>query len=550
VAAPSYTFGAQLYEDPNPETGAMVVWGNNVFALMGGEIRQSFRNGILGGAKLIVVDPKEIPVAKRADIWLAPRPQSDGILALGMIKAMIEEKLYNAAFVEKWTVGFDELREEVKKFSLDDVERLSWVPKDKIRKAVRMIAENQPACFGVGNAPERGHHAFQQMRAIYILQALSGNLNVPGGNAVIKKAPFLKMAQFYLLNLPQRDPAKGIGSPFKIGMKNAYVPAQLFVQTILTEKPYPIKAAFCILSDPLVSYPDTEETYRAFMKLDFFVVSELFPTPSTAVADIILPAAWQIEHDVVGYWPGWGGEIRAYPKLVDPPGEAWPDAKWMNELAKRVGLRQYFWDDWSECLDEILAPSGLTWEQFTEKRILHATKEYRKPEEGLFKTPSGKVELYAERLKATGNSPMPTFAEVSGFLFEPSDEFPLLLFNGKEAAFMLTGYKHSKIARKLKNQPTVDLHPETAEKAGLKEGDWVYIETKNGRIKQELHLDPHLDPRLVYASFGWWFPEEPEDNFQFRKSNINVLLTNAPPYDSATGSLEMGGIPCKVYKAE
>lgn len=549
MAAPSYTFGAQLYEDFNPETGAMVIWGNNVFALMGGEIREGPRSAILGGAKMIVVDPKEIPLAKRADVWISPRPQSDGILAMGMIKAMIEEKLYDADFVEKWTVGFDKLQAEVKTFSLDDVERLTWVPKDKIRKAVRIIAENRPVCFSVGNAPERGQHAFQQMRAIYILQGLAGNLNVPGGNAVIKKAPFLRMAEFYLLNLPQRDPERGLGSPFRIGMKNAYVPAQSLVQAILTEKPYPVKAAFCILSDPLVSYPDTEKTYEAFAKLDLFVVSELFPTPSTAIADIILPAAWQIEHDVVGYWPGWGGEIRAYPKLVDPPGEARPDAYWINELAKRVGLRQYFWDDWSECLDEILKPSGFTWEQFKEKRILHATKEYKKPEEGLFKTPSDKVEIYAERLKGTGEASMPTFHELSQFAFEVSEEFPLLLFNGKEAAFMLTGYKHSTIARKLKDQPTVDLHPDTAGKAGLKEGDWIYIETRKGRVKQELHLDPHLDPRLVYPSFGWWFPEEPEDLFQFRKSNINVLLGNDPPYDRATGSLEMGGIPCRVYKA-
>jgi anaerobic selenocysteine-containing dehydrogenase len=144
---------------------------------------------------------------------------------------------------------------------------------------------------------------------------------------------------------------------------------------------------------------------------------------------------------------------------------------------------------------------------------------------------------------------MPTFEELSQFCFEASKEYPLLLFNGKEAAYMLTGYKHVGLARSLKNQPTVELNPETAGKAGLKEGDWVYIETKKGRIQQILQLDPDLDPRLVYVSFGWWFPENSEDLFQFRKSNINVLVSNDAPYDPATGSLEMGGIPCRVYKA-
>lgn len=547
MAGPSFTFGLPLNDDPQANTGSLVIWGNNVFYLMGGETRESYRSAILGGAKLIVIDPKKIDIAKRADIWISPRPQSDGVLAMGMLKVMIEEKLYDADFVENWTVGFERLQEHVKTFSLADVERLTWVPQDQIKKAVRMISGNRPVCFAIGNALERSMHAFQQMRAVYILQGLVGGLNVPGGNAISTPAPFERMGRFYLLK--QRDIAKGLCSPFKVGMAAAYVPAQSFVKAILDEKPYPIKAAFCILSDPLVSYPDSEETYRAFKKLDLFVVSELFPTPSTAIADIVLPAAWQAEHDVVGYWPGWGGEIRAYPKLVDPPGEAKPDPEWINELAKKVGLEKYFWKDWKDCLNEILKPSGLTWEGLVEKRTLPAKKEYQRPDEGLFKTASGKVEIYSKQAEKLGNTSMPTFDELSQFCFEASKEYPLLLFNGKEAAYMLTGYKHVGFARALKNQPTVELNPETAGKAGLKEGDWVYIETKKGRIKQILQLDPDLDPRLVYVSFGWWFPEDSEDLFQFRKSNINILVPNDAPYDPATGSLEMGGIPCRVYKA-
>ena len=123
------------------------------------------------------------------------------------------------------------------------------------------------------------------------------------------------------------------------------------------------------------------------------------------------------------------------------------------------------------------------------------------------------------------------------------------MFNGKEAAYMLTGYKHVKYARALRPNPTVDLNPETAKKLGLKEGEWVYIENERGRVKQILHLDPDLHPELVYPSWGWWFPEEPEDLFQFRKSNINVLTDSKEPYNRETGSVELGGIPCRVYKA-
>ena len=462
---------------------------------------------------------------------------------------MIEEKRYDAEFVSKWTLGFEGLQEHVKTFSLDDVERLTWVPKAKIVEAARMIGTHKPMCLVVGNALERGVHAFQSIRAAYIVEALAGELNVPGGNSCGESGPVYAYGEILSAERLSPKTGKGLCAPFKVGMQAAYVPPQSLVRALLEEKPYPIKAALCVLSNPLVSYPDSEATYKAFLKLEFFVASELFPTPTTAVADIVLPAAWQAEHDTVGYWPGWFGDIRAYPKIVDPPGEAKPDPEWINELAKRVGLAEHFWTNWQDCFDYVLKPSGLTWKDLKEKRMLRRDRQYKKPEEGIFKTPSGKVEIFSKSLQDLGYSPMPAFPEVSKFLFAASEEFPLLMFNGKEAAYMLTGYKHVQYARKLRPQPTVDLNPETAQKYGLKKGDWIYIETKKGKVKQILDLDPDLHPQLVYPSWGWWFPEEPEDLFSFRKSNLNVLTQSEPPYDPETGSVELGAIPCKVYKA-
>jgi anaerobic selenocysteine-containing dehydrogenase len=507
----------------------------------------------LGGAKLVVIDPKRIDIAKRADMWVSPRPGSDGVLALGMIKVLIEEKLYDPDFVAKWTVGFEKLREHVTTFSLDEVERLTWVPKAQIRKVTRLYAENKPVCLVVGNGVERSVHAFQQLRGIFIMRALIGDLNTSGGNIRLTSGPFTRPGHFYhIKNSPRLEKIKAgrvVGSEFPVAMRNAYIPTQSLMRSILTEDPYPIKAVLCILTNPLISFPDTETTYKALTKLDFLVVSELFPTPTTAIADVILPAAWGAEHDTLGYWPGWHEEIRAYPKLVDPPGEARADTDWINELAKRLGLGEYFWEEEEKGLDVMLEPSGLTWRDFQEIRIISHEKEYEKPGDGLFKTHSGKVEIYSQQLEEMGCSPMPVLEELSQFRFESSGEYPLLLFNGKEAAYMLTGYKNVSFLRNKRPEPTVELNPATAEKLGLMAGDWVYIETKKGKIKQKLCLDPDLDPRLVYASFGWWFPEDTQDLYQHRKSNINVLTESDPPHDPETGSVELGGIPCRVYKA-
>lgn len=519
---------------------------------MGGFIREELRSALQGGAKLLVIDPRKIDIAKRADLWISPRPQSDGVLAMGMMKVIIEENLYDADFVAKWTMGFEKLKEEVRTFSLEEVERLTWVPKSKIVEAARLYAQSRPVSLVVGNGIERSLHAFQQLRAVFIMRALVGDMNTPGGNVSLTPGPFLRFGHFFLVGKsPRRAELKrSVGSEFPMTITSAYIPTQSLIKAIVEEKPYPIKAALCILTNPLLSYPDTEETYRAFMKLDFIVVSELFHTPTTALADIVLPAAWGAEHETLGHWPGWHEEIRFYPKLVDPPGEARSDTDWINDLAKRLGLKDAFWESEREAFDLLLKPSGLSWEAFKEKRFLEAKKEYRRPEEGLFKTSSGKVEIYSEPLEKLGCSPMPRFDDLSRLRFHASGEFPLLLFNGKEAPYMLTGYRQVDFLRRMKPQPTVELHPDTARSLGLKEGEWVFIETKKGRIRQILALDPDLDPRLVYASFGWWFPEEEGDHYQFRKSNLNVLTDSDSPHDPETGSVELGGIPCRVYNAE
>lgn len=552
LAGASSVFGTHFTADPGPNTRLLVVWGANPFELMGGERIEKIRAAMAAGAKVVVIDPKRTRLAKKADLWINLRPQSDGALALGFIKVLIEEKLYNADFVNKWTEGFPELEKEVQRFSLDEVARATWIPKEVIQKAARMFADsaNKPFCFYEGNGIERSIHSFQAVRAMNIMVALLGDLNIPGGNILVTPAPYERMGRFYMLRGTARDCQQGLCSPFQVGMPAAYVPPQSFVRAVLEDKPYPLKAAICILTNPLISYPDTEATYQAFLKLDFTVVSELFPTPTTAVADIVLPAAWGSEHDSVGYWPGWQQGIRAYPKLVEPPGEARSNSDWINDLANRMGLGEHFWRRWEDCLDEILKPSGMTYAQLKEHRFLEATKEYKKPEEGIFKTLSGKAQIYSESLKRMGYTPVPSFKELSDFRWDVSEEYPLLMFNGKEAAFMNNGYKHIKIARARKPLPTVEMNPATAAELGLTEGEWVYIETKKGRIQQVLKLDPDLHPKLVFPSMGWWFPEDPEDLFQFRKSNINVLTYSEPPYDPEVGAVELGAIPCRVYKVE
>jgi len=575
ISAFQYTFGSQYIYARTPiyhyAPRVVILWGTNLLHT-GGSFnklrRRDLHFALERGAKVVVIDPKNIDLdvtelspdptappprvlkrASDADYWLKPRPGSDGILAMGMIKVIVEEELYDRDYIENWTLGFDKLQEHVKSFTLDDVERLTWVPAKQIQDVARLYAKNKPGIIAWGNGLEQTSTAFQTCRAIAILRGITGNVNTPdGGEAESEPAPVMRPGRFMLggelkerlMEFP-RSPDRTIGSEFKIALRSAYVPTQMLVNSVLEGKPYPVKAVIAVLTNPLASYPDTERVRRAFMKLDFVVVADIFHTPTTAFADVVLPAATFLEHDDIGYWPAWFGDVRAYPKLLDPPGEARPDTEIINELAKRVGLEKYFFKNESEILDYWLKPANLTYKEFAEiVGAIHARSLYNPLKVIGYKTPSGKVEIYSQQLEEMGISPIPRFEEFAESLtpFEPTGEYPLLMTNGKEELYILTGFRNLTKLNIQVRDPIARLNPETARKLELKDGDWVYIETKKGRVRQKLLIDPQVDPRVVLASFGWW-----------EESSLNLITDSNPPYDPATGSPHLKGIPCKVYKA-
>jgi len=565
-AAYGYTFGTRYIRPIMDDPRVIIIWAADV-AHTGGSFvgveRNNLNKAIVAGCKIVVIDPRNVEVwpekgyfASDADYWIRPRPNSDGLLAMGMIKVIIDEKLYDEDYVRQWTVGFDDLRQEVGTFTLDDVERLTWVSKQQVREIARLYALNKPGIVGWGNALEGNSQAFQACRAIAILRGICGNVNTPdGGEAEVAPAPITPPGRFMFVGplkerLKQfpRSPERTIGGDFRLALSSMYVPTESFVKAVLDEEPYLPKAALLCLTDPLLTYPDTKRTYEAFMKIDFIVVAEVFHTPTTAVADIVLPAAYSLcEYDTLGYWPAWYGHARAHPKLVDPPGEAWPDVKITNELAKRVGLREYFWENWEESLDYMMEPSGLTWQKFRDEVKLLEAKSKHDPKRVIgYGTPSGKVEIYSKELDEMGYSPLPRFGQLIEPLrgrFEPSDEYPFIVTNYKSEVFMLSGFRNVKELMEKSAPPTVFMNTEKARELGFKDGDWIWIETRRGKTKQRLITHPGIDPRVVNTEFGWGGTEE------FRYSNINELTDCEPPYDRETGSVALRGYPCKVYKA-
>ena len=527
-----------------------VVWGSNLF--------QTNEEGILGsqlkraldrGAKLIVVDPRKTAVATRADLWLQPRPGTDLALALGILRVMIDEDLYEGAFVENWTKGFSELKGHLQQYSLETLSEITWVSKEKTVEVAHLFSQSKPTCIQWGNALEQNSSSFQCARALLILMAITGNLDVPGGNVNRPGPPVMRPGELVQIRKFPNKKEKILSPEFRLSTMMGFVPSQLIVKAILTGRPYPIRMMYIQGGNPLLSYANAMETFEAIKKLHFFVVSEIFLTPTAQLADIVLPAATNFEFDDIGHFGLPNGFILARPKIVEPRKECWPDSKILNELGKRLGYGQYFWNDIGGCLDEILKPAGMTYDDFKNIGILKGKWEYRGYEKKGFNTPSGKVELYSQQLKDWGYDPLPSYQDLP----EPPllKEYPLIFTSAKDPFYFHSAYRNISSLRKLSPDPVVLIHPETASRFGISEGEWVSIETKQGTIRQKAKLNAELDLRVIVLSFGWWFPERKDLELSgWKESNLNILTNNDPPYDPAMGSTSLRAVPCRISKSQ
>jgi len=531
----------------------VLVWGSNLFQTNEeGVIGSQLRRALERGAKLVTIDPQRTLLASRADLWLRPRPGTDLALALGMLRVIVEEELYDREFVANWTVGFEQLKLHLQEYRLNRVAEITWIPEDRIAEAARLYARTHPACIQWGNAIEHNIYSVQSARALMILKAISGNLDSPGGNVHRVSPPILRPGEFVLSKSFGEKREKLLAPEFRLAAMMGFTPSQMIIKTILSGNPYPIRVMYIQGGNPLLSYAHAQETYQALKKLEFLAVAEIFMTPTAQLADIVLPAAMNFEFDDIGHYGLPHGFILARPKVVDALEECWPDVLILNELGKKLGQGKFFWPSLHSFLDEVLKPAGITYEDFKKAGIFKGKWAYKSYEHQGFNTPSGKVEIYSSRFKEWGYDPLPVYRELPESVErdpELARRFPLILSSAKDPNYFHSAYRNLPSLRKLSPDPLVCLHPEVAEKNNIQEGDWVCIETQRGKIRQKAAVNPHLDPRVVIAAYGWWFPERKDlELCGWKESNVNILTENSPPYEPAIGSINLRAIPCRIYK--
>jgi anaerobic selenocysteine-containing dehydrogenase len=542
ILAHQLTFGTFLMEEPE-KARCLILWGHdpdNSKLPLANKIYQALDKGL----ELIVINPKRTPLAKRG-IHIPVRPGTDCALALGMLNAIISEDLYDKEFVARHTVGFDKLIEHVKQYPPETVAKITQVPADDIRRIARVFATAESASIAQGIcALDQQVNGLQTNRAIAILQAVTGNIDVPGGWAAVS---FPRLGSLHIK--VDEYPIGVAGHPLFYqlwGRESPYGQTMYLTDAILDEKPYPIKALIVTGGNPAVTLPDANRMRQALEKLDLLVVIDLFMTETAEMADIVLPACSFMERSGVGYIYAVTSGIPYLllrKKAIEPLGGCWPDWKFWCELGRRMGYEDLFpWQTDDEIVEYWLRPSGLTVEQLNEQSpggAFFAAKKYDLCRNGEFRTPSRKIEIYSPTLAEYGYDPLPVCIEPTvGQVSSPelASEYPLILITGAR----ILGYTHTQFRnvpalRKATPEPVAEIHPDTAREYDIADGDMVAVETRKGKIRMRARTTEDLAPQVVSIPHGW------------SEANANVL-TELELRDPITGYTQLKALPCRVRK--
>ena len=549
------TYGQYAWCDYRGERmpNVLLFWGHNpLTSSPDGEVGFQVLDALKANPKIIVVDPRRTWLAKQAQVFLQLRPGTDDALALAMLNAIIEEGAYDRAFVEKWTYGFDPLAERVKRYTPEWAEPITWVPAQKIRAAARLWMEAQPGALEWGCAIEHTPNTIQTVRAISMLPALTGNIDVPGGWCFGMRgvAPFPFLPEV----LPEEQRKKRLGAAeYRVlsgagsRVPSSHMPSVF--KSMRTGDPYWTKGFLVFGNNALATYADARLVRESLMNLDLLVVADMFMTPTCELADVVLPVAAWPELDQVVAMPYFGEDVVSVQQKAVQIGECKQDEVIMTELARRLGL-PHCDDDPRDVFDALLKPTGMSFEELAAHGPVKLPMKYRKFEEKGFATPTGKIELYSTRLEELGYDPLPYYEEPPESPLSRPDlagDFPYVLITGARIpVFYHSEYRQLPKLRRGGQEPRVEIHPQTAKKHGIERGDWVVISSPRGSIRQRAVLSEDIHPDVIHCEHGWWFPERESPEHGIWESNANVLTSQSPPYDPAMGTYQLRGLLCNI----
>jgi anaerobic selenocysteine-containing dehydrogenase len=465
---------------------------------------------------------------------------------------------------------FDRYAALCKKYSPEVIETTCWIPPGQLEQAARTIWHARPVSYYAWSGHEHHANATETARAMAMLYALTGSFDAAGGNVLFPAVPAGSITGEDLPAAKRLAPAIGFAERPLGPARWNHVSPQDFYRAVLEDTPYPVRGLIGFGANLLLAHGDPVRGRAALVALDFYAHTDLFMTPTAALADIVLPVASCFEREAlkIGFEISAEAQSRVQLRhaIVAPPGEARSDTDVVFDLAARLGLGEHFWNgDVDAAYRQQLGPSGITLDQLraepaglrkplTTRHIKHAANDDKGNPRG-FATPSRKVEFWSETFLDHGYPAMPDFVEPPiGPVARPdlAASFPLILTCAKPSLFCQTQHRALPSLRKRALHPEIELNPATAAARGIKNGDWVDVRTPAGGMRARARFSETLDPRVVVGEHGWWqgcdeLGVGDSDPFNPNGTNFN-LTVDATVRDPVSGTPSHRSNLCEVQR--
>ncbi|MBU8878089.1 molybdopterin oxidoreductase family protein [Bacillus sp. FJAT-29790] len=488
----NYTMGGSLGIDPEDtiHSKLIIFWGVNAVSTNMHQVALA-QKARKNGAKIVVIDVHKNQTGRLADWFIPILPGTDTALALGMMHILFAENMVDSAFLEQYTVGREELREHVIQYDPVTVSGITGVPVEDIYKLARMYGQTPPSYIRIGNGPQHHDNGGMCIRTISCLPALTGQWLVKGGGAIKGNSGYLAINT---ANLQRPDLLQN---------KQTRVINMNLLGNALLELDPPVKSLYVYSSNPAVVVPEGNKVRKGLEREDLFiVVHDLFLTETAKYADIILPATSSYENTDL-YTSYWHHYMQIQQPVIERFGESKSNTDVFRLLARAMGYDE---PAFAETDEEMIASAidnpknpylaGFNYEDLADQQYLKSNIKPLFP--GKLSTPSGKIELYSEKMKEDGHPALPTYIPLVH-----DGDFPFLFIPAPNHNFLNSTFSNNQKHTSLEKEPRLHMNLEDASSAGIADGDHVRVWNHRGECELKVSVGESVLPGVV-VSQGLW----------------------------------------------